>query len=254
MKVGCCAYSFRQYLTTNQITLEDFIRKAHAMGLDGVELTAYYFASTDPGYLNQLKRLAMLEGVQISGTAIGGAFAVADDPRAQHVAYAKQWVDITERLGAPWMRVFAGPIPEGATEETALAWAVEGLKEVADYAGAKGITLGLENHGGITGTWEQVKRLLDGVNNEWLRVNLDAGNYHRNGDRYQEMAETAPWAVNVHAKTEAGDGAWLDYPRIVQLLRNRGFKGYLSLEYEAAEDPMVAAPRFTAYLRSLVGW
>jgi len=51
-----------------------------------------------------------------------------------------------------------------------------------------------------------------------------------------------------------GDGAWLDYPRIVQLLRNKSFKGYLSLEYEAAEDPMVAVPRFTAYLKTLVGW
>jgi len=66
MKVGCCAYSFRQYLTSGQMTLEDFIHKAHAMGLDGVELTAYYFASTEASYLHQLKRLALQQGIEIS--------------------------------------------------------------------------------------------------------------------------------------------------------------------------------------------
>lgn len=256
MKVSCAAYSFRQYLQSGEMTLEDFIRKGYEMGLDGVELTAYYFPTTEAEYLKQLKRLALTYGLDISGTAIGGAFALPDRERAKQVALAKEWVDVSVMLGAPCLRVFAGPVPEGHTEEEAMAWCIEGLKEAVEYAEERGVVLALENHGGITSTFEQVRRLVEGVGSEWLRVNLDLGNYRT--DPYREIAETVPYAVTTHAKTQGHDASGqpflLDYPRIIQILRERGYKGYLSIEYEAKEDPMLAVPRFASYLKSLVVW
>jgi sugar phosphate isomerase/epimerase len=254
MKVGCAAYSYRKYLTSGEMSLEDFIEAGYAMGLDGVELTAYYFCTTEVSYLKKLKRLALACGVEISGAAIGGAFAVPDGPRAEHVSYAKEWVDISVVLGAPYLRVFAGPVPEGHTEDEAMEWCIAGLKEVVPYAEDKGIVIGLENHGGITSRLDQVMRLVEGVDSDWLKVNLDVGNYRT--DPYREIAETAPHAVSVHAKTQIGGDPphLLDYPRSVQILRAQRYRGYVSIEYEAAEEPCLAVPRFANYLRSLVAW
>ena len=238
------------------MSLEDFLRKGYEMGLDGVELTAYYFPATTTEYLKQIKRLALILGLDITGAAIGGSFAVPQEPRAGQVALAREWVDICLTLGTPCLRVFAGRVPEGNTEEEARAWCIAGLQEAAEYASERGVVLALENHGGITSTFEQVRQLVEGVGSEWLSVNLDLGNYHT--DPYREIAETVPYAATTHAKTEGRDASGqpllLDYRRIVQILREKGYKGCLSIEYEAAEDPMLAVPRFAGYLKSLVAW
>src|SRR5215475_6054921 len=62
----------------------------------------------------------------------------------------RKWVDVADRLGASHVRVFGGNVPKGATEQQAIAWASEVLKRGADYAGTKGITLGVENDYGLT--------------------------------------------------------------------------------------------------------
>ena len=56
MRIACCAYSFRQHLQSGAMSLEQFIEKCSAMGLDGVELTSYYFHSTERSALNAIKR------------------------------------------------------------------------------------------------------------------------------------------------------------------------------------------------------
>jgi len=256
MNVGCAAYSFRQYLQSGEMSLEGFIRKGYEMGLDGVELTAYYFPTTEPGYLKRLKREALAYGLDIMGTAIGGSFAQPEEARTQQVALAREWVDVSVALGAPCLRVFAGAVPEGHTEEEAISWCIAGLKEAAEYAEEKGVVLALENHGGITATSAQIRRLVGGVGSDWLRVNLDLGNYHT--DPYREIAETVEYAVTAHAKTEERDALGqpflLDYPRILHILRQQGYKGCLSIEYEAEEDPLLAVPRFARYLKSLCAW
>jgi len=238
------------------MSLEDFIRKGYEMGLDGVELTAYYFPTTGADYLKRLKRAALRYGLDVAGTAIGGSFALPEEARAQQVALAREWVDVSVTLGAPCLRVFAGAVPEGHTEQEAMAWCIAGLKEAAEYAEGKGVVLALENHGGITASVEQVRQLVEGVDSDWLRVNLDLGNYRT--DPYREIAETVPYAVTTHVKTQGRDASGqhflLDQLRILRILREKGYKGYLSIEYEAEEDPLLAVPRFANYLKSLTAW
>ena len=113
--------------------------------------------------------------------------------------------------------------------------------------------LALENHGGITSTAEQVEALIAAVPSDWLAVNLDTGNFRH--DPYGSIRRIAPLAVTCHAKTEipAPDGKTdVDFARIVDDLNAVGYRGYLSIEYEAAEDPMTAVPRFSAELLRLV--
>src|SRR5690242_8564133 len=68
---GCCAYSYRKYLEHGPMTMEDFILSGVENGLNGVDMTAYYFKSTTPAYLVSLRHLAFKNGVGFSGAACG---------------------------------------------------------------------------------------------------------------------------------------------------------------------------------------
>ena len=255
MKVGCAAYSFRQYLTSGEMHLEDFLQKAAEMDLDGVELTAYYFDSTDDDALYAIKRHCYRLGLEISATAVGNRFTDADaDKRAEQIQYVKEWIDVSVKLGAPCLRVFAGRTPEGHSEAEARQWTIHGLQACAEYAARRGVLLALENHGGITSTADQVIDLITAVDSEWVAVNLDTGNFRQ--DPYGSLARIAPYSVTTHAKTEipqeGGGKVEADFSKIVSLLNAQNYRGYLSIEYEASEDPMTAVPRFVQTLKSLM--
>jgi hypothetical protein len=66
---GCCAYSFRKYLESGQMSMQDFVREIVKMGSVGADMTLYWFKSTDPAYLDDLRHLAFKNGVPFSGAA-----------------------------------------------------------------------------------------------------------------------------------------------------------------------------------------
>ena len=158
---GCCAYSYHPYLEPGKMTMEEFILKAAGLGVVGVDMTAYYLKSTDPAYLVGLRHLAFKHGVPFSGAACGTEMCLADSAkRAAATAEVKKWVDVTEWLGASHLRVFGGTLPAGATDDQGVRWVAEVMKPGADYSGAKGITLGIESHGGITSRAENILEIL----------------------------------------------------------------------------------------------
>ncbi len=113
---GCCAYSYSKLLKAGKMTMEDVIRKAVELGVAAVDMTAYWFKSTEPAYLASLRHLAYKDGVCFSGAAIGTSTVQADaSKRAQVLEEIRKWIDVTEALGAPHLRVFAGKLPDGAT-------------------------------------------------------------------------------------------------------------------------------------------
>jgi sugar phosphate isomerase/epimerase len=254
VRLSCCAYSYRQYLQSGEITLEGFIDTAAGMGCDGVELTAYYFPSLDRSYLNSLKRYAHLRGVSVSGTAVGSNFAQPDPAkRREHVSMTKDWIERSVILGAPTLRVFAGAVGEGSTEEEAFGWVVECLRECADVAAEAGVLLALENHGGITSTADQVLALHRAVGSDWLGINLDFGNF--TGDAFAQYAACAPLAVAAHAKVQY-DGPHgrerVDYSRVRGLMSDHHYRGYLAIEYEEPEDARAAVPAFATELADIL--
>jgi hydroxypyruvate isomerase len=85
-------------------------------------------------------------------------------------------------------------------------------------------------------------------------VNLDTGNF-RTEDPYRDMAAAAPYTLNVQVKVDVrvgGKSQPTDYKRVVQILRDAGYRGYVALEYEAAADPMTAIPGHLAALREAI--
>jgi sugar phosphate isomerase/epimerase len=147
--------------------------------------------------------------------------------------------------------VFAGH-PEGPVAERWPAM-IDALREVAAYAAEAGLILVLENEAGFTPSAAEHLRIVEEVGSPALRPLLDTGNYR---DGWGSVQRTAPHAVHVHAKfwrvDPAGAEPTMDYPALLAGLRRRGYGGWISFEYEAAEDESTGIPRAFAYLRGLV--
>ena len=164
LNLSLAAYSFRDYFNTatppqnrpaddKEITMPDFIDYCADQGLAGAELTSYYLdQNISKTELLNLKRHAFLRGVAISGTAVGNTFTFGQGvKRDNQMAHVKKWVDNAAIMGAPHVRVFAGNT-NGLSLDEAQKNCIECLEEVGDYAGQRGVFLGIENHGAVSYT------------------------------------------------------------------------------------------------------
>ena len=254
LKAGLVAYSYRTELAAKTLTYEDVIRMASDWGLDGVDMTVYWLADTSDAYLAGLRRTAQRCGVQLynAGVRVQLAQPTRELQDAQ-VELIRKWVDVADRLGASHVRVFGGAIPKGATEDQAIAWAVEVLKRGAEYAGTKGITLGVEDDGGVTATAEPTIAIARQTESKWAGVNADAGNPPKNG--YAQFEMMLPYATSIHFKTEMtdenGKHGPADWPRLINMIAKSGYRGFVGLEYEST-NAVAEVPKLAAELRRLI--
>ncbi len=257
LKLSLAAYSFRDQFNhpdpAQRLTLPAFLDYCADHGCDAAELTSYYFPRTfDPAFLTGLKRRAHLRGLALSGTAVGNNFALPDGPeRDAQIALVKTWVDHAAALGAPHVRVFAGAA-RGLDRDRARRACIEALEECGEYAGTKGIWLGLENHGGIVADVAELLAIVTAVRSPWVAVNLDTGNFYSVADPYAEMARLVPYAVNVQLKVAISRPGRpkqpTDLARVVRLLCDANYQGYVALEFEEA-DPHTHVPTWLARMR-----
>lgn len=254
LKPALCAYSFRQELQKKTMTYEDLVRSCVEWDVDGLDMTVYWVPSTERQWLHSLRRLAYRCGIQIYSIAVRTELTRAEQKdRDTEVENIRRWVDVASALGAGHIRVFGGYLRGGVTEEQAVPWVVECLQRGAEYAGSQGVILGLENHGGITTRAARILEILHKTDSPWVGINLDTGNFTE--DPFRQMEMCLPYAVNVQVKSEMvhedGKRGPQDWDRVVRLVASGGYKGYLSLEYEAKEPAPKAVPRLLAQLRSL---
>ncbi|MFW6172108.1 MAG: sugar phosphate isomerase/epimerase family protein [Planctomycetota bacterium] len=255
-KFTLAGYSYRNLLTgqTPECTLEDFIRDCAAFGLEGTEPTSYYFPRpVTAEYLCHLKGLAFRLGLSISSTAVGNKFSLPPGKaRQQQIADVKQWIDHASVLGAPVIRIFSGSASEQQTVEEARRLAIEAIEECCDYAGERGIFLGLENHGGLTTTADGMLEIIRAVDSPWFGAWMDTGNF-RGEDVYGALKKIAPYTIHVQVKVTTavrGEGRQpMDFDRLSKILGKVGYRGWICLEYEESEDPRVACPKYIEQLR-----
>jgi sugar phosphate isomerase/epimerase len=268
LRLSLAAYGFRDYFkdsshkrdkaipTDKQIDLFQFIDFCAEQNCPGAELTSYYFPpNPSRDFLLKLKRHAFLRGIELSGTSVGNTFThPSGAKRDEQIAYTKTWIDHAALMGMPHIRVFAGNA-EGQPHETAKKNCIAALEECCAYAGEHGVFLGIENHGGIVAEPDALLDIIKSVQSPWIGINLDTANFHTD-DPYRDLARCAPYAVNVQLKTEIqakGKKKELsDLPRLVKILRDANYQGYVVLEYEAAEDPYTAVPRTLKELASIL--
>jgi sugar phosphate isomerase/epimerase len=265
------AYSFNRQLsltgkTKPTMTLEDFIDLGARLDLPAVELTAYYFAKTTDEYIKAIRKRCDDHNLAVSGTAVGNDFCWPDrDKQKQQLEDVARWIERSAVLGAKTLRIFAGTLRKGDTEEEARKRCVELIHKACDVAAKHKLILALENHGGITATAGQFLAIVKAVEHDHFGVNLDTGNF-RTKDPYGDLEKAAPYAVVVQVKTEISieqpakdkpkkshkvEAA--DFARLTKMLRDVNYQGYVALEYEGKEDATTAVPKYLKELKKHMG-
>jgi sugar phosphate isomerase/epimerase len=252
-EMSLAEWSLHKALFANKITNLDFpgiARKQY--GISVVEYVNQFFKDKahDTKYLNDLLTRCKDNGVTNHLIMCDGEGSLGDleaAKRKQAVENHYKWVDAAKYLGCRTIRVNA--FGEGSAEEVQKA-AIESLSQLGEYAGKVGLNVIVENHGHYTsdGTW--MVGLMKGVNRSNVGVLPDFNNFcvKREGggtwtgkcieeyDRYKGVKEMMPYAKGASAKTidfdSNGNCVETDYVRMLQIIKDSGFKGYIGIEYE----------------------
>ncbi len=261
---GLAAYSLRNYFSYMKgkarkphddgaaIDMLGFLDYCAAQQFDAAELTSYFFKpDADDDYYRNLKHQAFLRGLIISGTAIGNNFTVGKGPKLDNeIEQAIRWIDRAAILGAPHIRFFAGTGKQLADDPKRIDEAAEAINHCARHAAAKGIFLGIENHGKLTA--QQMIEIMDRIDSDWVGINLDTGNFISD-DPYADLQRCVSYAVNVQVKVSMknpdGSEQPADMNRIGKILKDAGYQGFVILEYEN-EKPYEHIPAALQKLRA----
>lgn len=252
LKVALNAYSFARALNDRLkgrgagMTLFDLLDFCVQHDFEAIDATGYYFPGygsiregtkgvpTD-AYVYEFKRRAFELGIAISGTGVQNDFATADkEKRAIDVHHVKQWVEVAAKLGAPVLRVFAGPVPASYEDkwDQVAEWMVADLKQCVAHAEKFGVIIGIQNHGDMLKTADEVIKVVKMVNSRWFGAINDTG-YYVSKDPYDDMARVVPYTVNWQIKERLGgkEGTEpMNLKRLIGLIKAGGYRGYIPIE------------------------
>ena len=255
-KISLAQWSLHKSLGRNKeipATMDnlDFAAKAKSFGIDGLEYVNQFFKdkATDTAYLNEMILRADDHGCKNLLIMIDGEGSLGDldeKKRMEAVENHYKWVDAAKHLGCHSIRVNAAG--EGTAEEVAAA-AVLGLGKLAEYGKSAGLNVIVENHGGYSsdGTW--LSGVMKQINLDNCGTLPDFGNFciergeegkcDNEYDRYKGVEELMPFAKAVSAKSNVfdaeGNERVMDYLRIMKIVKNHGYRGYVGIEYEGNE-------------------
>ncbi|MFK7848931.1 MAG: sugar phosphate isomerase/epimerase family protein [Rhodothermales bacterium] len=247
------------------MSLFDLLDECARLDFDAVDPTGYFF----PGYpdvpttafVNEFKRRAFELGLAISGTGIRNNFATADKAkRDADVALAKRWIEAAAEMGAPVLRVFAGAQPEGHSWDEASEWMAEALGECAAHGEKHGVIVGVQNHGDMLKSADEVLKILSMVESRWLGTIVDTG-FFLTPDPYADIARVIPHAVNWQVKELLSDrkGGPINMEKLVDIIRASNYRGYVPIETlpfpgkEDEYDAYVRVPELLNRLRVALG-
>ena len=273
-RIAVSTYSFWRFKKGLKLPIETCIDEAAAMGFDGVEILHIQMEKESNDYLQDLKRRALINGLDLCGFSTHQGFVSPDKAKRQkNIDHTIKCIELAYKLGIPIIRINTGrwgttrsfdklmenrgiepPLP-GYSDEDGFKWVIDSIEKCLPAAERCGVILGLENHWGLARTPEGLLRIVHAIDSPWLRVLLDTGNFLE--EPYDKLDRCASETVYMHAKAYYGGGLWysldLDYNRIARIMRKRNFHGYVSLEFEGNEDYKTALPRGLALLREAFG-
>jgi sugar phosphate isomerase/epimerase len=205
--------------------------------------TFYFDKAEDEQYLNELKNIADNEGVESVLIMCDAEGALGDpDPAARQQAVENhyKWVNMASFLGCHSIRVNAQS--QGSYEEQ-MERAADGLSQLTEYAQEEAISVVVENHGGLSSNAEWLVGVIEMVNNDNCGTLPDFGNFTISEDeefnRYVGTELLMPHAKGVSAKShsfdEEGNEANMDYMRLMQIVYDAAYTGYVGIEYEGPE-------------------
>lgn len=258
LKLSLNAYSFNAALSGGTLQLEELFDYCAEEGFAAVDLTAYYIPDypevPSDGQLYGIKKMAHHRGLHISGTGVRNDFTLSDaNLLKQEIELVKKWVVAASKLGAPVLRVFAGPrLKAGESWEEKVGFVTRACKECARFAAGHGVIVALQNHNEFVQSAAQVNNIVEEVNEEWFGLVLDIGSYSQQ-DPYEEISKNIRHAVNWQLKENVnhfGTQKPVDLKRLMAIIRESDYQGYLPIETLGPGDPFEKVSGFLARVKA----
>lgn len=277
MKIGVSTYSFEKYKKATGCDLFEICKRAKEIGFEAIEFTP--INTDDPiATAKELRAYCESLGLEIASHTIGADLINTEEQEVLKTLYG--YIDVAEALGAPLLRHdVCYRLPEGMTWQDAAHKMAPMIRKVTEYAASKGIRTCSENHGYIFQDSERMEyliNLVDHPNYGWL---VDIGNFLC-ADEYplDAIRRAFPYAIHAHVKdflyrkadelyvepdgffkTRNGNllrGTVLGHGDVpvaacMKFLREVGYDGVFSLEFEGAEENIPALELGYAYMRKL---
>ncbi|MDB4919051.1 sugar phosphate isomerase/epimerase [Mucilaginibacter sp.] len=257
-KIAISQFSFASQFWTQKLNPLDFAAKAKELGIPGLDYCSMFFAdkAKDQQFLNDLKKRAADAGsynlrIMVDGEGVLGDLNETERLKAVENHY--KWIDAASTLGCPMIRVNVEG--EGAPVDVAKA-AVDSLGKLIEYGSKQQVDVIVENHVGISCNAAWLAGVMKQVNSKHCGTLADFGNFCVNRtkpetndiagymktkcleeyDKYKGITELMPFAKGVHAKshffTTTGDDAETDFYKMFKIIKDSGFNGWVSIEYE----------------------
>ncbi len=264
-KISLAEWSLHQSLQKKEITNLDFPGIAREKyGIEAVEFVNQFFKDKahDSTYLKELKKRANDHGVTCVLIMIDGEGDLSSADKAQRtkaIDNHKTWVDAAVELGCHAIRINTGSNYSPTDVETI----AEACSKLTEYGAQNKISIICENHGGPSSDPDALVALMKKVNNPRFGTLPDFGNFPktRRGvysiDVYDAIARMMPYAHGVSAKSHDfnpdGTESHLDFARIMKIVTDAGYKGYVGIEYEGSvmseHDGIIATKKLLEKLR-----
>jgi L-ribulose-5-phosphate 3-epimerase len=264
-KISLAEWSLHKALQKKEITNLDFPGIAREKyGIEAVEFVNQFFKDKahDSAYLKELKKRATDNGVTCVLIMIDGEgdLSVADSAkRMKAVENHMAWVDAAAELGCHAIRVNTGSNYSPTNVETI----AEACSKLTEYGATKNISIICENHGGPSSDPDAMVALMKQVSNPRFGTLPDFGNFPKDRknvymlDVYDAIARMMPYAKGVSAKSydfnADGTEANLDFARIMKIVTDAGYHGYVGIEYEGSKlgehEGIVATKKLLEKLR-----
>ena len=276
MKVGLSTYSLVKELREEKMSILDVIQWIADHGGEHMEIVPYGFTVVDDEELaDQIREKAAEVGIELSAYSLPANFVQeTEEALLEEVDRLKKHVDIVNRMGIKIMRhdVTAFNLqPEERTIhyfEEHFSTMVKGSQLLADYAAQFGITTTIENHGFNVQSSDRVQRVIHAVDRGNFKTTLDVGNFLCiDEDPLVGVKKNIPYAAIVHFKDfyirpyyeNPGEGEWfrtvndnylrgaivghgdLNIRELIKLVKNSGYDGYLTVEFEGMEDAKIGS-------------
>ena len=268
MKIGLSSYSLHQAMSSGEMTILDTIQWVADQGADHIEIVPIGFnLENNDQLVKEIREKAENVGIEISHYLIGGNFIIEDkEAFQQEIERVKKHVDIANALGVKLMRHdVAWRAKEDASIvqfEKDLPKLVDACQQIADYASQYEITMSIENHGFYVQASDRVQRLIHEVDRSNFKTTVDIGNFLCvDEDPVSAVKKNIAFASMVHFKDfyirpsyeDPGEGWFqttagnylrgaivgqgdINIREIVRVIKNSGYNGYVSIEFEGMEE------------------
>lgn len=266
MKLGISTYSLYSAYKSGELTLEGVIETIAELGAEHAEIVPIgYNLVEQPELIDTIVKTAANAGLELSSYAIPANFAGLDEEaRALEIERVKREVDACAALGISRMRHDVAKAEDISISHflEEMPGLVDACRQIAEHAATHGITTSIENHGFFVQHSDRVQAIVHAVARDNFRTTLDIGNFLcADEDPVIAVAKNIKIASMVHFKdfyirpanlqpgegwfTSSG-GRWLrgaivgqgdiDMPRIVKIVKDSGYDGYISIEFEGMEE------------------